>query len=128
VGAAGVAVVVWAGWVVVVLIVVGWTCVVGLGIPKNLTVVGAKGVAPCIGLFLIQTFILVCSSSLLLSLPLLLVGSGSSTSGRSWLGCVVSTDSWSYLLSGRSKSQIFMSGSPSIGRPSLSPTLNQMLY
>jgi hypothetical protein len=47
VGAAGVAVVVWTGWVAVVLIVVDWTCVVGLGIPKNLTVVGAKGVAPC---------------------------------------------------------------------------------
>jgi hypothetical protein len=77
VGAAGVAVVVWAGRVVVVLIVVG------LGIPKNLTVVGAKGVAPRIGLFLIWTSISFCSSSLLLSLPLLLVGSGSSTSGRS---------------------------------------------
>jgi hypothetical protein len=74
-------VVVWAGWVVVVLIVVGWVCLVGLGIPKNLTVVDAKGVAPCIGLFLIPTSISVCPSLLLLSLPLLLVASGSLTSG-----------------------------------------------
>jgi hypothetical protein len=78
-----VAVVVWAACVVVVLIVV---CVMGLGIPRNLTVVAAKGVTPCMGLFLIWIFRSLCSSSLLLSLPLLLVCSGSSTSGGFLLG------------------------------------------
>jgi hypothetical protein len=72
---------------------------VGLGIPKNLMVVGTKGAASCTGLFLIWMFILVCLSSFLLSLSLLLVASGLSTSGRSWLGLVVSTGmgagSWS---------------------------------
>jgi hypothetical protein len=119
VGVAGVAVVVWAACVVVVLIVV---CVMGLSIPRNLTVVAAKWVTPCMGLFLIWIFRSLCLSSLLLSLPLLLICSGSLTSGGFLLG------PGSYLSSGRSNVHAFMNGYPNIGCPSLSSTLNQILY